>query len=56
MDLLRDFQIDPAPLVGKTVAVIGYGNQGRAQALNLSGSGIDVVVGLRDRSASFARV
>ena len=56
MDLLRDAQIDPSPLAGKTVAVIGYGNQGRAQALNLAGSGIDVLVGLRDRSNTFAKV
>ena len=56
MDLLRDAQIDPAPLTGKTVAVIGYGNQGRAQALNLADSGIDVVIGLRDRSATFSKV
>jgi len=37
------------------VAIIGYGNQGRAQALNLKDSGIDVVVGLRDGSPSLAR-
>lgn len=35
------------PLLDKTVAVIGYGNQGRAQALNLRDSGVKVVVGLR---------
>src|SRR4051812_24857672 len=52
MDLLRDADIDPAPLVGKRVAIVGYGNQGRAQALNLRDSGIDVVVGLRGGSAS----
>lgn len=52
MDLLRDADIDPAPLAGKRVAIIGYGNQGRAQALNLKDSGIDVVVGLRGGSAS----
>jgi len=34
-------------LKGKTVAVIGYGNQGRAQALNLRDSGLDVIVGVR---------
>ena len=56
MDLLRDDAIDPAPLAGRRVAILGYGNQGRAQALNLADSGIEVVVGLRDRSASFARV
>ena len=50
MDLLRDDDIDPAPLAGKRVAILGYGNQGRAQALNLKDSGIDVVVGLRGGS------
>ena len=50
MELLRDEDIDPAPLAGKRVAIIGFGNQGRAQALNLKDGGIDVVVGLRDGS------
>ena len=54
MELLRDANIDPAPLVGKRVAVLGFGNQGRAQALNLNDSGIDVVVGLRHGSPSAA--
>jgi ketol-acid reductoisomerase len=52
MDLLRDRDIDPGPLAGKRVAIIGYGNQGRAQALNLHDSGVDVVVGLRGGSGS----
>jgi len=52
MDLLKDADIDPAPLAGKRVAILGYGNQGRAQALNLHDSGIDVVVGLRGGSGS----
>jgi len=52
MDLIRDADIDPAPLAGKRVAIIGYGNQGRAQSLNLHDSGIDVVVGLRGGSGS----
>jgi ketol-acid reductoisomerase len=56
MDLLRDADIDPAPLVGKRVAIIGFGNQGRAQALNLNDSGVDVVVGLRPGSGSAAEV
>ena len=47
MERLTDADIDPAPLAGRRVAILGYGNQGRAQALNLRGSGIDVVVGLR---------
>jgi ketol-acid reductoisomerase len=39
-------------LDGKTVAIIGYGSQGHAHALNLKDSGVDVVVGLRPDSAS----
>jgi ketol-acid reductoisomerase len=54
MELLRDHDIDPAPLAGKRVAVIGFGNQGRAQSLNLNDSGIDLVVGLRPGSPSEA--
>jgi ketol-acid reductoisomerase len=52
MEAKRDADIDPSPLIGKRVAIIGYGNQGRAQSLNLKDSGVDVVVGLRDGSAS----
>ena len=52
MELTRDSDIDPAPLAGKRVAVVGYGNQGRAQSLNLLDSGIDVVVALRGGSGS----
>jgi hypothetical protein len=42
-------------LQGKTVAVIGYGSQGHAHALNLRDSGIDVVVGLHEGSTSRAK-
>jgi ketol-acid reductoisomerase len=52
MKLLKDPDIDPAPLAGKRVAIIGSGNQGRAQELNLNDSGVDVVVGLRGGSGS----
>ena len=52
MEILKEPDIDPAPLVGKRVAVLGFGNQGRAQALNLNDSGIDLVVGLRRGSPS----
>jgi ketol-acid reductoisomerase len=45
--MIRDDAIDPAPLHGKTVAIIGYGNQGRAQALNLRDGGVAVRIGLR---------
>ncbi len=45
-----DSDADIGLLKGKTVAVIGYGSQGHAHALNLNDSGINVVVGLREKS------
>lgn len=54
MEAKRDADIDLSPLIDKRVAIIGYGNQGRAQALNLKDGGIDVVVGLRNGSPSLA--
>ncbi|HUG46740.1 MAG TPA: ketol-acid reductoisomerase [Sphingomicrobium sp.] len=56
MELVREEAIDPAPLQGKRVAILGFGNQGRAQALNLNDSGIDVVVGLRTGSPTRTEV
>src|SRR6476659_4190176 len=56
MEFLRDADIEPAALAGKRVAILGYGNQGRAQALNLHDSGVDVVVGLRGGSGSAIEV
>jgi ketol-acid reductoisomerase len=56
MELLRDADIDRSPLEGRRVAILGYGNQGRAQALNLKDSGIDVIVGLRGGSGSMIEV
>ena len=38
---------NPKALAGKRIAVLGYGSQGRAQALNLRDSGLDVVLGQR---------
>jgi ketol-acid reductoisomerase len=52
MTFLHDRDIDPSPLRGRMVTIIGFGNQGRAQALNLRDSGIDVCVGLREGSRS----
>jgi ketol-acid reductoisomerase len=43
--IYRDEDADLSVLEGLSVAVIGYGNQGRAQALNLRESGVEVVVG-----------
>ena len=42
-------------LDGKTVAIIGYGSQGQAHAQNLHESGVNVVVGLRKGSSSWAK-
>jgi len=47
-----DNDIDPAALEGQLVAIIGYGSQGHAHALNLRDSGLDVVVGLAEGSKS----
>ncbi|HEX6374817.1 MAG TPA: NAD(P)-binding domain-containing protein, partial [Allosphingosinicella sp.] len=52
MHVYRDEDAELALIRGRRVAVLGYGNQGRAQALNLHDSGIDVVVGLRGGSGS----
>jgi ketol-acid reductoisomerase len=45
MRVLRDEDADLGHLLHRKVAVIGYGNQGRAQALNLRDSGVEVIVG-----------
>jgi ketol-acid reductoisomerase len=50
--MIYDKDADLAKLDGKTVAILGYGSQGHAHALNLKDSGVDVVVGLRDGSES----
>ncbi|MDY6818847.1 MAG: ketol-acid reductoisomerase [Halobacteriales archaeon] len=47
-----DSDADRSQIDDKVVAVLGYGSQGHAHALNLSESGVDVVVGLREGSSS----
>jgi ketol-acid reductoisomerase len=47
-----DNDADPSALAGQTVAVIGFGSQGHAHALNLRDSGLDVIVGLAPGSKS----
>ncbi|MCG8433036.1 MAG: ketol-acid reductoisomerase, partial [Gammaproteobacteria bacterium] len=54
MNILYEKDLRPELLKGRRVAVFGFGAQGRAQALNLHDSGIDVMVGLRGQSASRA--
>ncbi len=50
--MIYDDDADLHQLDGKTVAIIGYGSQGHAHALNLRDSGVEVVVGLRPSSSS----
>jgi len=47
--------VDPSIIRGRKVAIIGYGSQGHAHALNLKESGVQVVVGLREGSKSAAK-
>src|SRR6202044_1452471 len=53
--MFYDDDADLHKLDGKTVAIIGYGSQGHAHALNLKDSGVKVVVGLRESSDSVAK-
>jgi ketol-acid reductoisomerase len=53
-DVLYDKDADLSALEGKTIAILGYGSQGHAHALNLKDSGMNVVVGLRPDSSSRA--
>ncbi|MEA5003267.1 MAG: ketol-acid reductoisomerase [Christensenella sp.] len=53
MKMYYDRDCNLSLLKGKTVAIIGYGSQGHAHALNLKESGVDVVVGLYEGSQSW---
>jgi len=55
MHLYGRKDVDKKALKGARIAVLGYGSQGRAHALNLKDSGFDVVVGLRKSGASWKR-
>ena len=54
-ELFMEKDVDAKALEGKRVAVLGYGSQGRAHALNLRDSGFDVELGLRPGGSSWAK-
>ena len=53
MKMYYDADVDTDALNGKTIAVIGYGSQGRAQSRNMADSGADVIVGVRENGSSW---
>ena len=55
MQMYSESDVDTSCLDGKQVTVLGYGSQGRAHALNLKDSGVNVVVGLRPDGPSWAK-
>jgi ketol-acid reductoisomerase len=55
MKLYSQKDVDKKALKGARIAVLGYGSQGRAHALNLKDSGFDVVVGVRKKGASWKK-
>ncbi len=54
MQMYSETDVDTSSLEGKRIAILGYGSQGRAHALNLKDSGHDVVMGLRRGGNSWA--
>ncbi|HLR82730.1 MAG TPA: ketol-acid reductoisomerase, partial [Paenalcaligenes sp.] len=55
MKVYYDKDCDLSLIKSRTVAIIGYGSQGHAHALNLNDSGVDVVVGLRKGGESWSK-
>ena len=55
MRLYSQKDVDKKALKGARIAILGYGSQGRAHALNLKDSGFDVVVGVRKAGASWKK-
>ena len=54
--IYKDKDADLDQINGKKIGIIGFGNQGRAQALNLKDSGVDVYVGIGEDSISRGKV
>ena len=50
--IYKDSDANISPIQSRKVGIVGFGNQGRAQALNLKDSGIDVCIGIREGSSS----
>ncbi|WP_022855481.1 ketol-acid reductoisomerase [Thermodesulfobacterium thermophilum] len=55
MKVYKDEDVSLEVLKGKTIAVLGYGSQGHAHALNLRDSGLNVIVGVRKGGKSYER-
>jgi ketol-acid reductoisomerase len=55
MDIMKESDASPSLLEGRKVIVMGYGNQGRPQALNLRDSGVDTGVAAREGGRGWAR-
>ena len=55
MELFEESDAHPEALGGERIAVLGYGSQGRAHALNLRDSGHEVAVGLRPEGKTWAK-
>lgn len=55
MRVYTDEEANPSAVRDRPVAVVGYGSQGRAHAMNLKASGCDVIVGLREGSERAAK-
>lgn len=55
MQMYSEKDVDSSVLMGKKIAILGYGSQGRAHALNLKDSGHNIVVGLRKDGPSWKK-
>lgn len=55
MKMYYEDDVDASVVADKTIAVIGYGSQGRGQSRNMADSGLDVIVGLREGGASWQK-